>query len=172
MLQPLSDVRPDDVTGDIIFYGFSNRSRIGVDLIEEELIKLVLQLGMHGVFPNTNWLTHLISKSCRRVKFNQACNLLNELPRLQAPLETPPFNARLTGLGRCRDVNGKNLNAKRQSNTPLMLPFTITRSMVYAVRRMDDADSVLLKFKLGGFCPDIVCYDALLNEDSNRMKTI
>ncbi|GMI66808.1 hypothetical protein like AT3G61520 [Hibiscus trionum] len=148
MLQPISDVPPDDVTGDIIFHGLVKRNRKGVNLIEEELIKLVLLLGRHGVFPNTNWLTRLISKLCRIGKFNQACNLLHELLRLQAPLEAPPFNVLLTGLGRRRDVKGMIsvlAEMKESDIKPDVVTFGILINHLCKLLSIDDAMEVFNK---------------------------
>ncbi|KAE8693849.1 hypothetical protein F3Y22_tig00110793pilonHSYRG00111 [Hibiscus syriacus] len=174
----------------------------------------------------------------RRVKFNQACNLLNELLRLQAPLETPPFNALLTvgdiergkelldkmieegcslmlyllihwwmlcalrnridtAIEFFNDMQGEGLKGNVVTCTTIIPAFcdvgnfnkpidlfdrrlrsecsvdvTIYHKLIYGLckaGRMDDAHSVLLKFKQGGVCPDIVCYNALINGDSNRM---
>ncbi|KAK8565760.1 hypothetical protein V6N12_059322 [Hibiscus sabdariffa] len=148
MLQPISDVPPDDVTGDVIFRGLVKRNRKGVNLIEEEIIKLVLLLGRHGVFPNTIWLTHLISKLCRRGKFNQACNLLHELLRLQAPLVAPPFNALLTGLGRSRDVKGMIavLSEMKESDVkPDVVTIGILINQLCKLLSIDDALEVFNK---------------------------
>ncbi|KAK8693569.1 hypothetical protein V6N13_071146 [Hibiscus sabdariffa] len=148
MLQPISNVPPDDVTGDIIFHGLVKRDRKGVNLTEEEIIKLVLQLGRHGVFPNTIWLTRLVSKLCRLGKFNQACNLLHELLRLQAPLVAPPFNALLTGLGRSRDVKGMIAvlaEMKESDIKPDVVTYGILINQLCKLLSIDDAMEVFNK---------------------------
>ncbi|PPS14012.1 hypothetical protein GOBAR_AA06574 [Gossypium barbadense] len=108
MLQPVSESPPNGVTGDIVFYGLTKRGRKGRNVSEEELIKLVLNLGKHSVFPKTNWLTQLVSSLCRNGKINQAWDVLHEQLKLGAPIESPTFNVLLTGLVRCGDVKRMN----------------------------------------------------------------
>ncbi|XVF33255.1 hypothetical protein REPUB_Repub17cG0153200 [Reevesia pubescens] len=148
MLQPLSEVPPNDVTGDITFYGLVKRGRKVRNLSEEDTVKLVLKFGKHGVFPKTNWLTQLITRLCRNGKINQAWDFLHELLRLRAPLEAPPFNSLLTGLGRSGDFTRMNTVLAEMKETdiqPDIVTFGILINQLCKLRRVDEAMEVLNK---------------------------
>ncbi|XP_022757456.1 pentatricopeptide repeat-containing protein At3g61520, mitochondrial-like [Durio zibethinus] len=172
MLQPISEVPPNEITGDIVFNALVKRGRKGRNLSEEDLIKLVLQFGKHSVFPKTNWLTQLISGLCRSGKSNQAWNVLHELLRLRAPLETPPFNAILTGLGRSGDVKRMNTvmaEMKESGIQPDVVTFGILINQLCKLRRVDEAMKVLNKLGEGSGSDgvtveaDVIIYNTLID---------
>ncbi|EOX95861.1 Pentatricopeptide repeat superfamily protein, putative [Theobroma cacao] len=172
MLQPLSEVPPNDVTGDIVFYGLVKRERKGRKLSEEEIIKLVLKFGEHSVFPRTIWLTQLITRLCRSGKINQAWNVLQELLRLRAPLEAAPFNAVLTGLGRSGDVERMNMllvEMKESDIQPNGVTFGILINQLCKSRRVDEAMEVLNRMGEGtgsddvSVEADIITYNTLID---------
>ncbi|TYH38730.1 hypothetical protein ES332_D12G130100v1 [Gossypium tomentosum] len=148
MLQPVSQSPPNDVTGDIVFYGLTKRGRKGRNVSEEELIKLVLNLGKHSVFPRTNWLTQLVSSLCRNGKINQAWDVLHEQLKLGAPIESPTFNVLLTGLVRCGDVKRMNTvlaEMKESGVQPDVVTLGIVINQLCKLRRVDDAMEVFNK---------------------------
>ncbi|KAE8700995.1 hypothetical protein F3Y22_tig00110549pilonHSYRG00071 [Hibiscus syriacus] len=81
MLQPFSEVPPNDVTGDIVFYALTKTGR---SLSEKELV---------------SWRGEII----------QAWNFLHELLILTAPLESSLFNVLMSELGRRGDVKRMNV---------------------------------------------------------------
>ncbi|XWS76963.1 hypothetical protein CRYUN_Cryun01aG0223300 [Craigia yunnanensis] len=172
MLQPLSEVPPNDITGDIVFYGLAKRDRQGRNLSDEDIIELVLKFGKHSVFPKTNWLTQLISRLCKSGKISQAWNVLHELLILRAPLETPPFNVLLTGLGRSGDVKRMNTvmaEMKESDIQPNVVTFGILINQLCKLRRVDEAMEVLNK--LGEGCgnngvsveADVIIYNSVID---------
>ncbi|GMI99008.1 hypothetical protein like AT3G61520 [Hibiscus trionum] len=152
MLQPLSEVPPNDVTGDIVFYALTKTGRKGRSLSEEEFIKLVLQFGKHSVFPKTNWLTQLVSSLCRCGKIIQAWDFLHELLRLGARLESSLFNVLLSGLGRRGDIKRMNLvlaEMKEYGIQPDVVTLGIIINQLCKLRRVDDAMEVFNKMGEG-----------------------
>ncbi|KAE8722133.1 putative WRKY transcription factor 23 [Hibiscus syriacus] len=148
MLQPLSEVPPNDITGDIVFYALTKAGRKGRSLSDEELVQLVLQFGKHSVFPKTKWLTRLISSLCRRGQIFQAWDFMHELLRLGAPLESFHFNLLLSGLGRQGDL--KRMNAvlaemKEYGIQPNAFTLGILINQLCKLRRVDDAMEVFNK---------------------------
>ncbi|XP_022770503.1 pentatricopeptide repeat-containing protein At3g61520, mitochondrial-like isoform X2 [Durio zibethinus] len=172
MLQPLSEVPPDDITGDIIFYGLVKGDRKGTSLSVEEIIKLVLKFGKCSVFPKTNWLTQLISRLCGSGKLNQAWDVLRELLRLRAPLETPPFNVLLTGLGKNGDAKRMStvLAVMRESDIqPDVVTFGILINQLCKLGKVDDAMEVLKNMGEGSGSDgvsveaDIIIFNTVIN---------
>ncbi|XWS32125.1 hypothetical protein CRYUN_Cryun23aG0134100 [Craigia yunnanensis] len=164
MLQPLSEVPPNNITGDIIFYGFEKRERKGRNLSEEDTIKLVLNFGKHSVFPKTNWLSQFISRLCRSGKINQAWNVLHELLRLRAPLETPPFNVLLTGLGRSGDVKRMNTvlaEMKESDIQPNVVTFGILINQLW---RQEEGLHLMERMRsMKWLAPNTVTYNSLID---------
>ncbi|XVE73804.1 hypothetical protein DITRI_Ditri11bG0147900 [Diplodiscus trichospermus] len=172
MLQPSSEVPPNDITGDIIFYGLVKRDRKGSNLSDEDTIELVLKFGKHSVFPKTKWLTQMISSLCRNGKINQTWNFLHELLRLKAPLGTSPFNVLLTGLGRSGDV--KKMNAvmaemKESDIQPDVVTFGIIINQLCKLRRVDEAMDVLNRLGEGSDSDgvsveaDVIIYNTVID---------
>ncbi|XVF73117.1 hypothetical protein PTKIN_Ptkin12aG0176000 [Pterospermum kingtungense] len=172
MLQPSSKVPPNDVTGDIVFYGLVKRGRKGRNLNEEDTVKLVLKFGEHRVFPKTNWLTPLISRLCKNGKINQAWNVLHYLLRLRAPLEIDPFNVLLSGLGRSGDVKRMNTvmaEMNQRNIQPNVVTFGILINQLCKLRRVDEAMEVLNKLGDGSGSDgvsvetDVVIYNTVID---------
>ncbi|OMO64391.1 hypothetical protein CCACVL1_21797 [Corchorus capsularis] len=172
MLQPSSEVPPNELTGDIVFYALVKEGRKGRELSDKELIKLVSRFAEHSVFPNPKWLTQLFTKLCRSRQIDQAWNLLHEMLRVRAPLETATFNAVLTVLGRREDVDGMNrLLAEMKENDirPDAVTFGILMNHLCKVGRVDDAMEILNKMSeetgYDGVSieADIVMYNTVIN---------
>ncbi|KAK8570406.1 hypothetical protein V6N13_003089 [Hibiscus sabdariffa] len=148
MLQPLSEIPPNDVTGDIVFYALTKAGRKGRALSDEEFIKLVLQFGKHSVFPKTNWLAQLVSSLCRRGKLIQAWDFLHELLTLGAPLESSLFNVLLSGLGRRGEIKRMNVvlaEMKEYDIRPDVVTLGILINQLCKLRRVDNAMEVFNK---------------------------
>ncbi|KAE8679532.1 proline iminopeptidase-like [Hibiscus syriacus] len=172
MLQPLSEVPPDKITGDIVLSALLKGDRKGNNFSEENIIKLVLSFGKHGVFPKTFWLTQMLSRLCRSGKINQAWNVLHELLTLRAPLETPPFHVLLTGLGRSGDIKRMNTllaEMKESGIQPDVVTFGILINQLCKLRRVDDA--MVLLNKLGeenrscgvSISADVIMYNTVID---------
>ncbi|XVF80138.1 hypothetical protein PTKIN_Ptkin15bG0046200 [Pterospermum kingtungense] len=172
MLQPLSEVPPNDTTGVIVFYGLMRRDKKVLKLSEEDTVNLVLKFGKHNVFPKTNWLTQLITRLCRNWNINKACDVLHELLTLQAPLEAAPFNAVLTLLGRNGDV-GRMVSVfgemKESDIQPDVVTFGIVINQLCKLGRVDDAIE-LLNVMGGGsrsdgasIGADVIIYNTLID---------
>ncbi|XVE77207.1 hypothetical protein DITRI_Ditri13aG0043000 [Diplodiscus trichospermus] len=174
MLQPLSEVPPNDITGDIIFYRLvkSDSKGKGINLSDEDTIKLVLKLGKHNVFPNTNWLVRFINSLCRRGKMDQAWDVLHELLGLGATLEAPPINAILTWLARSGDVRRMNTvlaEMKESEIEPDVVTIGILINLLCKFGRVDDAMEVLNKMGEGSkgdgvsVEADVIIYNTLID---------
>ncbi|KAL4341781.1 hypothetical protein GQ457_08G022670 [Hibiscus cannabinus] len=172
MLQPSSEVPPDKTTGDIVLRGLLKGDRKWKNLSEENAIKLVLSFGKHGVFPKTSWLTQMLSRLCRSGKINQAWNVLHELLALRAPLETPPFNVLLTGLGRSGDIKRMNTlmaEMKESDIQPDAVTFGVLINQLCKLRRVDDAMEVLNKLgegngsRGGSIAADVIMYNTMID---------
>ncbi|KAK8650560.1 hypothetical protein V6N13_140192 [Hibiscus sabdariffa] len=173
MLQPSSEVPPDKITADIVLRGLLKGDGKWKNLSEENAIKLVLNFGKHGVFPKTSWLTQMLSRLCRSGKINQSWNVLHELLTLRAPLETPPFNVLLTGLGRSGDIKRMNTliaEMKESDIQPDAVTFGVLINQLCKLRRVDDAMEVLNKLsgegnesRGGSVAADVIMYNTMIN---------
>ena len=97
---------------------------------------------------------------------------MHELLRLRAPLETPPFNVLLTGLGRSGDVKRMNTvmaEMKGSDIQPDVVTFGILINQLCKLRRVDDAMEVLNKMGDGSGSDgvsveaDVIIYNTLID---------
>ncbi|KAL5792327.1 hypothetical protein ACOSP7_000921 [Xanthoceras sorbifolium] len=172
MLDRESEFPPNDVTGDIIFYWLTKKRRSGRDFSDEEVIGLVTKFGEHGVFPNTIWLTQLISRLYRIAKGCQAWDLVQELMKLGADLEVASCNALLSGLGRDGDFKRMNqllMEMKENDIQPDVVTFGVLINRLCKSYRIDEAMKVFEEMNKGnesdGVCvePDVIIYNTLID---------
>eukprot|EP00257_Ricinus_communis_P024302 XP_015584476.1 LOW QUALITY PROTEIN: pentatricopeptide repeat-containing protein At3g61520, mitochondrial [Ricinus communis] len=166
MLQPGSefDLRPDDVTGDIIFTWLMKREKL---VSPEEIVEVVLKLGKFDVFPNSIRLTQTIGQLCRTGNTSKAYDLLIELMTLGAAIKAAPCNALLTGLGRDGDFDKMNefmAKMKVMDIVPDVITFGILINHSCKFRRVDEALEIFQKMiEEVSVEPDVVIFNTLIN---------
>ncbi|OAY49097.1 pentatricopeptide repeat-containing protein At3g61520, mitochondrial [Manihot esculenta] len=172
MLRPEFDYHPDNVTGHIIFSWLMKRERLGRTDTREEIVELVLKFGKFGVFPNSIWITQMVTVLCSNGKTIKAYDLLLELMTLGAALKVAPFNALLTGLGRDKDFNRMNevmVKMKEMDIEPDVITFGIIINHLCKFRKIDEALEVFQRMnkgqEVGGVSvePDVVIFNTLID---------
>ncbi|CAI9102029.1 OLC1v1000217C2 [Oldenlandia corymbosa var. corymbosa] len=169
------DVSPDKNTLEIFLSAFLTRNWVGRSLREEEIFRIVSECGEHGVFPNSVWLTQLITRIHRNGELDKAWELLHEVMRLGGNLKAAPCNALLTGLGKERDFKRMNLlmqEMKEKDIQPDVLTFGILINHLCKFHRVDEALEMFGRMKGGNVEegsdlvvvePDVVIYNTLID---------
>ncbi|KAK7320138.1 hypothetical protein RJT34_04872 [Clitoria ternatea] len=172
MLDPDSEVSPNDSTGEIVFGELVKRESNGRSFSDKEIVGLVIRLCEHGVFPDAFKLTQMIAKMCGKRKNRVAWELMDGLMRLGVPVEAASCNALLTGLGRERDIQGMNKLMEKMDEMkiqPSVVTFGILVNQLCKVRRIDEALGVFGKLKGKGESrgvgvePDVVLFNTLID---------
>ncbi|CAI0627417.1 unnamed protein product [Linum tenue] len=169
MLQPstTSDCKVDDFTAAQFFTFFLNWRSHGRLIPEEEMIDLVLKFARLGVFPTSVWTTQFVTMLSWKRKINSAWNLLDELMKLEAPVDAAPCNALLTGLGKEMDIKKMNavmVKMKEAEIQPDVVTFGILINHLCKHRRLDQALEVLDKMQ-GEMSiePDVVIFNTIID---------
>ncbi|KAK3194714.1 hypothetical protein Dsin_026024 [Dipteronia sinensis] len=168
MLDRESEFPPNDVTGDIIFYWLTKKRRPGRYVSDEEIVGLVTKFGEHGVFPNTVWLTQLITRFYRIAKGCQAWDLFHELMKLGADLEAVSCNALLSGLGRDGDFKRMNqllMEMKENNIQPDVVTFGILINRLHG--RIHSAVELFREMMNKGLKGNAITYTILINAFCN-----
>ncbi|XP_071937318.1 uncharacterized protein [Coffea arabica] len=159
MLKSQLNVQPNDTTMDTVLSAFFTRNWSGRNVREEEIIGIVSGFGEHGIFPDSVWLTQLVSKFCRSGKCDKAWELLHMVMRLGGELNAAPYNALLTGLGKENDFRRMNLlmiEMKEKDISPDVKTFGILINHLCKCHRVDEALETFKKMR-GGNEGDEVC---------------
>ncbi|RVW47048.1 Pentatricopeptide repeat-containing protein, mitochondrial [Vitis vinifera] len=146
MLQPKAEFPPNSNTGHIVFSALSKRDKVGRAVDEEEIVGLVSKFAEHEVFPNSIWLTQLISRLCRSGRTDRAWDVLHGLMKLGGVMEAASCNALLTALGRAREFKRMNTllaEMKEMDIQPNVVTFGILINHLCKFRRVDEALEVL-----------------------------
>ncbi|GJZ99620.1 pentatricopeptide repeat-containing protein [Tanacetum coccineum] len=96
MLQPDGKVLANEMTLNVVFPVLL-RWDYGKEC--DKFVDLLPRFGVLGVFPDSVWLTKLVTKLCRGYKNDKAWELLCELMKF-GKVEAAPCNALLSGLGK------------------------------------------------------------------------
>ncbi|KAJ8641527.1 hypothetical protein MRB53_018221 [Persea americana] len=154
--------RPNQVTGAILFSALLKRSNHGVD--EDSIARLVLELGRHGVFPDTVQLTQWITRLCQNCGTVKAWDLLHALKDLGAELQVPSFNALLASLGRERDFHRMNLllaEMKEMGVEPSVITYGILINQLW---RQEEGLGLMGRMLMQYNCsPNTVTYNCLID---------
>ncbi|XP_058102284.1 pentatricopeptide repeat-containing protein At3g61520, mitochondrial-like [Magnolia sinica] len=172
MLRPDSKCQPNHVTGSIIFSTLLKR--IPRKVAEEVVVNLVLEMGKHKVFPDAFQFTQWVTRLCRSGNSSKAWDVLHAIEKMGGPVETPSFNALLTGLGRDKDFKRMNLllaEMKDMCVQPNVVTFSILINHLCKSRQVDEALQVLDKMTRGGepqtnsatALPDIITFNTIID---------
>ncbi|KAI5647191.1 hypothetical protein M9H77_33196 [Catharanthus roseus] len=172
MLESKLEFFPNRNTVDIVLPSVLTRNWSGRSLREKEIFELVLKFAQYDVFPNSVWLTQVVSKFCRQGKCDLAWDLVHEVMRLGGEVETVPCNALLTGLGKDHNFQRMNLlmnEMKEKKIQPDVVTFGILINNLCKMRRVDQALEVFKSMRgekeSGGISvePDSVIYNTLID---------
>ncbi|PWA91583.1 pentatricopeptide repeat (PPR) superfamily protein [Artemisia annua] len=166
MLQPDGKVLANEMTLNVVFPVLLRRD-YGKEW--EKFVDLLPRFGVLGVFPNSVWLTKLVTKLCRSFRNDKAWELLSELMKF-GKVEAAPCNALLSGLGKERNYERINLllkGMKENGIKPDVVTFGMLVNHLCKARRVDDALDMLKKMKDGTdgivIKPDVILYNTLID---------
>ncbi|KAK9757887.1 hypothetical protein RND81_01G193200 [Saponaria officinalis] len=170
MLEPNSEVLPDENTMDIVFPALFRGKVYGRWVSDDEFVEIVARFVRRGVFPNSITLTKWISGFCRSKRTNVAWNVLHTVMELGGPVEVASCNALLTGLNKAREFDKMNSLMKTMQDkgiVPNVVTLGISINHLCKAMRVDEALNLFEKLRRGEISadikPDVVLYNTLID---------